>query len=176
MRQKLSAAVLFALTAVLSLAARAFTADGFTSGMSPSDLASVAASRSLEAWEHSDGIFAVGKRSESRVDGTFTFCDSKLFAYNRVLDFDVEYFQTVQRFLAEFGQPNRLTTEEQPWPGPGGGYVRSVQLLWTRGDDRVTLSVIPEGRDGRGALRHNRSATVSYLSRTRCSAKQFAKP
>jgi len=167
---------MFALIAICPLTAGSFTADDFTSGMSRGALVAIAASRSLEVWDIAAGSVAMGRRSELRVDGTFAFCEDGLYAYNHNVDFDVDYFQTVQKLLADYGQPTKLATELQSWVGPGGGYVRSVQLIWRRGDDRVTVNVAPEGRDGKGALRHNRHASVSYLARSKCSAGQLAKP
>lgn len=176
MRTSVATAVSLLLATGFNLSATAFTADGYKSGMSRAEVTTIASGRSLEIWDVAEGVIALGIRSDFRIDGTITFCESRLYAYNRNIDFDADYVQTLQRFLSEYGQPARVFTGEQPWSGPGSGYVRSAQMSWWKGDDRVSLTVVPEGRDGKGMLRHNRNANVSFLARSKCSFDQFSKP
>jgi hypothetical protein len=157
-----------AMLLIASSAASAFDVDGFHSGMTPADVAAIAQRQGAEAWEYQPGMWATGIRSQYRIDGTFSFCASTgLVSYSRSLDPDADYLPTVERTLSALGQP-KVTVRRGPNPGPGGGDVQSIDLLWAHDrTSEILISLIPEGRDGKGALRYNRAASVSYLDRTR---------
>lgn len=161
------------VAATLAQAAHAFTVDGFSSGMSREQVAAVAESRALEVWEMQRGSVAIGRRSDLRVDGTFAFCDGALFVFSHSVDFDADYFQLMRDFLAKYGQPREISTAEHPWTGQGRGKIRSIDTVWVTSSDRVSISLTPEGRDGKGQLRYNRSVNVSYVSKTSCSMGHF---
>ncbi|MDT4878965.1 hypothetical protein FQZ97_1146030 [compost metagenome] len=140
--------------------------------MTPAEAAAVISNRGLEVWEIQGGMWAFGIRSQARVDGTFTVCQRfGLMAYARDLDPDSDYLPTLERTLTSWGQP-AVSVRRGPWPGPGGGDVQTIDMKWKRAADEVTLSLSPEGRDGKGALRYNRGASISYVDRSRlCPAR-----
>jgi hypothetical protein len=146
----------------------AFNADGFYSGMTHKQFTAEARNRGLETKEGPNGNWLIGKFSDYRIDGTFFFCGDALMLYNRSVDFDVDYIPTLNSFIEKFGQPRSTRTTINPWYGPGGGDVQSVEMLWFSSNDRITLSFSPEGRDGKGQLRHYRGASISYMLKNRC--------
>lgn len=89
------------------------------------------------------------------------FCNGRLVAVSRSLDADTAWVPAVAAAIQSRGQP-RVFVESLPWPGPGGGNVGSVVLQWLDGQTRYRLSISPEGRDGKGDLRHNRAASEGY--------------
>ena len=89
------------------------------------------------------------------------FCNGRLVAVSRSLDADTSWAPAVEAAIRSRGQP-RVFVESQPWTGPGGGNVSSVVLQWLDGQTRYSLSISPEGRDGKGDLRHNRAASEGY--------------
>jgi hypothetical protein len=162
------------LVSLLTASAQAFEADGFASDMSRAQIEVAARHRGLEAWNTDFDNLVIGNRPNMRIDGVFAFCDDKMRWYNRPLDFDSDYYAAMESFLGNFGQPSSTTVGQQPWNGPGGGYVQSVSTVWKSEKDRITLSFSPEGRDGKGALIHNRAASVSYVAATRCTSSNWS--
>lgn len=151
--------------------AQAFEADGFASGMSRDQIAASAVNRGLEAWDSIFDNLTIGKQIDARIDGMFSFCKGRMSWYNRPIDFTAEYYPSVEALLSRFGQPKSTVIDQQPWSGPGGGYIRTISTVWAHGKDRITLSVSPEGRDGKGGLRHNTGASITYSASTQCSSK-----
>ncbi len=90
-------------------------------------------------------------------------------AYSKAIDPDNDYVPTLERNLSSWGQP-KVSVRRQPWSGPGGGDIVSLDNLWKRGSDEINLSFSPEGRDGKGGLRYNRGAFLSYADRSRVCA------
>jgi hypothetical protein len=164
-----------AIFVIASGAASAFDVDGYRSGMASADVAAIAHRQGLEMWQFGSipGAWATGIRAQSRIDATFSFCPSTgLVSYSHSLDPDNVYLPTMERTIAAWGQP-QVGVRRQVWTGPGGGDIESIVMLWKRSDGtELTVSFTPEGRDGAGALRYNRSASVSYLDGLRvCAAK-----
>jgi hypothetical protein len=146
----------------------AFTVDGVQSQMTQEQLSNLAASRGREIWETLAGVWVVGKRSEYQIDGLFAFCGGGLIAYNRNFDFDADYMTILRSFLEKYGQPRRVEVSQNNIEGANPGIISTTRMIWYSGVDRVILSFNPEGRDGRGQLRYNRSANVGYASKNKC--------
>ena len=165
--KKTAVAVMFLIA---SGAASAFDVDGYRSGMTPADVATVAQRQGLEMWQMANmpGDWAIGIRAQYRIDATFAFCaPTGLVSYSHSLDPDNAYLLTIERTIAAWGQP-KINVRRQVWTGPGGGEIESIDMLWKRGDGtELSVSYTPEGRDGAGALRYNRGASISYLDRPR---------
>lgn len=158
------------LLAVISYGAGAFDVDGYRTGMTREQLLRAAQSRGRDLWETPiHGNLAIGSRAELQIDGTFFLCEDSLVVYMKSVDFDVDYVPTLEMFLAKYGKPKTISTSQSPWTGPGGGNVRRVEMSWTMGNDDITLSFSPEGRDGKGALRHNRASSIRYKSDSSCT-------
>lgn len=146
----------------------AFTVDGIQSQMTLEQLGNSAAIRGREIWETIGGNWVVGKRSESQIDGIFSFCGAGLITYNRNIDFDADYMTMLRSFLEKYGQPKRVEVSQNNFEGPNPGIILTTRMIWYSGVDRVILSFNPEGHDGRGQLRYNRSANVGYASKNKC--------
>jgi hypothetical protein len=153
---------------LLATGATAFDIDGFRSGMTREQLSAEAKNGGLEANQGPYGSWYIGKAAENRIDGTFSFCGKALVSYHRSVDFDVDYTPSLRTFIEKHGQPRRVRTTQNPWTGPGGGSIARVDMAWYAGNDRITLSFSPEGRDGKGQLRHNRGASISYDAKNPC--------
>lgn len=152
--------------------ANAFDIDGFRSGMTREQLILEAKNRGLEAKESAYGSWIIGEFATYRIDGNFSFCGEGLVSYNRMVDFDVDYIPSLQNLIEKHGQPHLIRTTKNPWSGPGGGYILGVEVTWYANNDRIQLSFYPEGRDGKGQLRHNRTASISYFTKNTCG-KEF---
>jgi hypothetical protein len=163
----------YAFITLWTSSAYSFSVDGFSSGSSPQAIMSIAKERSLDAWDILHDNLAIGKQSESRVDGTFAFCDNQLFVYSRSIDFDADFFPMAKKISDQYGDAVKIKTSEQTWNGNGGGFIRSITLVWYKDKDKIELSFVPEGRDGKGSLRYNRGASISYMAKTKCSVSQF---
>lgn len=163
--------VSIALSIAVTGSAMAFEVDGFRSGMSVDDLKRVAATRYLELWSVGEGSWLMGRSAKHEIVGSFGFCGPRgLNSYTRSLDPDQEYASQVERAIASLGQP-KVSITRNLWTGPGGGEIVSVTMQWLQGGTRTTISSTPEGRDGKGNLRHNRAASLSITDMTRlCSA------
>ena len=151
-------------------AASAFDVDGYRSGMTPADVAAIAQRQGLETWQMANmpDDWAIGIRAQSRIDATLAFCaPTGLIAYSHPLDPDNAYLPTVERTITAWGQP-KVSVRRLVWSGPGGGNIESIEMVWKRGDGtELSISLVPEGRDGAGALRYNRGASISYIDRSR---------
>lgn len=158
---------------IMSSAAAAFDVDGYRSGMTPAEVAAIAQRNGLEMWQmpNMPGAWAIGIRAQYRVDATFAFCaPTGLVAYSHSLDPDNAYLPAVERAIAAWGQP-KVSVRREVWTGPGGGDVESIDMLWKRSDGtELSVSFGPEGRDGKGALRYNRGASIGYVDRLRTCA------
>jgi hypothetical protein len=73
--------------------------------------------------------------------------------------------------IGTFGAQPKVQVDQSAWNGPGGGYVTSVRTTWTIGRERVDISFTPEEHTGSGALKHYRSADVSYVLPGICPSK-----
>ena len=148
--------------------ALAFNADGYTSWMTKEQVIALSSYRGLKAWENKDGLLLVGKPEESRIDGTFSFCNNWLVAYNRTIDLDAEYFPKLKELMHYYGQPVNVEAREIPWSGPGDGFLNLVDLRWYYGNDRADLYFNPEARDAKGKLKYVRAANISFSTRNAC--------
>ncbi len=99
----------------------------------------------------------------------FSFCNGRLIAYTRQMDFDTEYVQQLRDMVARYGSQSSIEVRQQPWSGPGGGYISTVATKWLVGREHVELSFTPEGRTGNGSLKYYRSANVSYVFPGQCT-------
>lgn len=160
------------ILALLAMKAYAFDVDGFRSGITKEQLSAEAMNRGLEVKEGPYGNWFIGKFSESRIDGTFLFCGKSLVSYNRSIDFDVDYVPTLNSLIEKHGQPRSVRVTPIPWSGPGGGNVKVVKMAWYVANEKIVLSLTPEGRDGKGQLRHNRAASINYNTKNQCT-KEF---
>jgi hypothetical protein len=153
-------AAALSLVPLCARAAPAFEMLGLRSGMTVQEVQSAApAGFHLGMFDANSGGITDGKE----IYATVAFCGGRLVDVTRGFDADVDWPPAVQRALRERGQPT-TSIRETPWPGPGGGTVSSVVMSWTNAKYRYELDLWPEGRDGRGNLRHTRGASVSmYL-------------
>lgn len=148
----------------------AFNAEGYTSWMTKEQVIALAAYRGLKAWQNKDGLLLVGKPAENRIDGTFSFCNGWLVAYNRTIDFDTEYFAKLKELMGYYGQPANVEPREVSWSGPGGGFLELVDMRWYNWNDRADLYFNPEARDAKGHVKYPRNANVSFSTRNSCWA------
>lgn len=170
----------FFLHAVIALSllsftidANAFDVDGYHSGMTREQLIAEAAKAGFDAKEAANGDWwVVGRLADPQIHGTFSFCEGTLDSYIRMIDFDLEYIPLLNSLIGLHGQPHKVQTNQRAWSGSGGGTVQGVEMIWHAGNDRITLSFYPEGRDGEGQLRHLRNASIYYYAKTRCT-KEF---
>ena len=161
---------------LLCTVVHAFDVDGFRSGMSREELNAVASFRSFETWNTGPSSVSMGKPAESRIDGSFAFCNRQLSSYSRAVDVDADYYQVVHELLLKYGQPTKVLAKEEPWIGTGGGSIRSIEMFWRHGKERTDVRLSPEGSDGTGALRYKRYASISFVARTTCNSKYFDRP
>jgi hypothetical protein len=169
-------AILALLAAMATVSVSAFEVDGFRTGMNVSETAAVV---QRQGWTLGPSNLAPGIYVEAHYnqDGkvselgpaNFTFCDGRLIAYLRSLDFDTEYAPKVRDMIVTYGSQPRVEVDQSAWNGPGGGYIMSVRTMWNVGRERAEISFEPEGHTGNGALKHYRGATVSYVLPGACS-------
>jgi hypothetical protein len=145
----------------------AFDVDGIRTGITTSELVAIGQRRGLEVKETVFGNWTMGKFSEYRIDGVFTFCGGGLISFNRSIDFDVDYVPFLNQTSGKYGAPQVRTTALEVSGAPGQSVPR-VEMVWYTGNDRITLSFSPEMRDGKGTLRFNRHASVDYLTKSSC--------
>lgn len=151
----------FALAAagLFTAEAHAFEAFGLRSGMTAREVEAAAPMGfGLRMLTDSSGVVA----KDHDLFVFVAFCQGRLVAVSRDIDPEVDYVETVEAALRQRGQPQVLT-ESQPWPGPGGGFVRTVTLRWLADGERYDITLSPEGRDGQGKLRHTRDATARFF-------------
>lgn len=153
----------------------AFDLDGVYSGMTREQVRSFFAERGLEARDLGTTGLLIGDFKANRIDGSVSFCGDGLVWYSKSIDFDAAYIQTFQDLVKKFGQPQRVTVEKNPWTGPGAGYVYGIGMRWVSKKDEITLFFYPEGRDGHGAIRYSRAASVIYTTANNCAGKPAEK-
>jgi hypothetical protein len=151
----------------------AFNAEGFQTGMTFAQVATIVQARGLTLRNGPPGYgaaaFRIDQSGSPDMSGPFIsmfFCEGRLASFSHNVDPDTDYIPMLKNILDQHGNPGRVTVETQPWSGPGGGYVSSSNMYWYFGDDRITLSFTPEGRTGAGALRYSRTVSISYDTRT----------
>jgi hypothetical protein len=149
--------------------ASAFNADGLSAGMSKDKAIQTITSSGYDVWETIGNNFSFGEKSSARINGNLWFCDGKLFSVSRSLDFDSDYYLTVNKLVSDNGQPTKLSLGDNPWNGVGGGSVRWVETQWQKKDYEIALSVIPEGRGSSGSFKYGRAMHLSYRSKLPCS-------
>ncbi|TGN96141.1 hypothetical protein [Burkholderia sp. USMB20] len=169
--------ILAVLIATVSMYASAFDVDGFRTGMSVNEVATIVRG---QGWELGANKMIAGLYTEAHygADGkvaelgpeNFSFCNGRLIAYSRELDFDTEYVSQLREMIARYGSQPMVEVRQQTWSGPGGGYISSVATKWSVGRERVEISFIPEGRTGNGALKNYRGAHISYVFPGQCPA------
>lgn len=169
--------ILAVLITTASVSALAFDVDGFRTGMSVNEVATVVRG---QGWTLGPNNMVAGVYIEAHFgpDGkvmelgpaNFSFCNGRLIAYTRELDFDTEYVQQLRDMVARYGSQSTIEVRQQPWSGPGGGYISTAATKWFVGRERVELSFTPEGRTGNGSLKYYRSANVSYVFPGQCPA------
>ncbi len=100
---------------------------------------------------------------DADIFATMAFCRGRLISISRSIDADNEWVDRVRAAVASRCQPT-IVTRTDPWSGPGGGTVEAVIMRWSDSRSRYEVSLAPEGRDGRGTLRHNRGASESVFA------------
>lgn len=149
------------LSAILTTPTMAFELAGLRSGMSRSDVEAAAPRgftfKALDTNGESGALI-----NGTEVFATLAFCRGRLIAVTRMIDPDTDWLPAVQAGTRDRGPP-QVSTKTQEWSGPGGGTVSSLVLRWRGGGADYDLSLTPEGRDGRGNLRHNRAASMSFF-------------
>jgi hypothetical protein len=169
--------ILAVLIATASMSASAFDVDSFRTGMSVNEVATIVRS---QGWMLGPNNMIAGLYMEAHYgpDGkvtelgpaNFSFCNGRLIAYTRELDFDTEYVQQLREMVVRYGSQPTIEVRQQPWSGPGGGYISTVATKWAVGRERVEVSFTPEGRTGNGSLKYSRGANVSYVFPGQCPA------
>jgi hypothetical protein len=122
-----------------------------------------AAPSGFEYWRIGDGHALLLKASE--VYASVVFCRGRVMAARRILNADSDWLPAIDRATREHGQPQVITTTT-PWSGPGGGNVTSVVLRWEEASIQFDISNSPERRDGKGSLRQNGAASLSFVDLT----------
>ncbi|MBU9574071.1 hypothetical protein C6P74_25620 [Burkholderia multivorans] len=161
--------------AVLSMSALAFDVDGFRTGMTVNEVAIVVQNQGWTLGE-SKGNRAMRYEfhfdSNGKVTGIgpadFTFCDGRLIAYTRSLDFDTEYAPKLRELIEGYGNRPRIEVKQYPWNGQNGGYITSVRTIWAVGREFIELGFEPEEHSGDGSLKHYRGASLAYVLPNAC--------
>ncbi|VWD22557.1 hypothetical protein [Burkholderia contaminans] len=169
--------ILAVLITTVSTSASAFDVDGFRTGMSVNEVATIVRG---QGWTLGANNLVSGLYTEAHYgpDGkvtelgpaNFSFCKERLIAYTRELDFDTEYVPQLREMVARYGNQPTIEVRQQAWSGPGGGYVAGVATKWFVGRERVEIAFMPEGRTGNGSLKNYRGANVSYVFPGQCPA------
>ncbi|MCA8351863.1 hypothetical protein [Burkholderia cepacia] len=169
--------ILAALVTMASASASAFDVDSFRTGMSVIEVATIVRG---QGWTLAPNNTIAGVYAEVQYgqDGkvtelgpaNFSFCNGRLISYTRQLDFDTEYVPQLREMLGRYGRQPTIEVRQQPWSGPGGGYLSVVATQWFVGRERVELAFEPEGRTGDGSLKNYRGANVSYVFPGQCPA------
>ena len=152
------------LLALQSRTAEAFEYLGLKSGMTATEVQSAAPLGFELRLFPSEGNLA-GAGALMRGDDVFAtvdFCKGRLVSVDRSIDADMDWYREVKSGAAKYGQPT-IKFIANPWTGPGGGTIDSIQFVWRLPATRYTISYTPEGRDGSGNLRHKRGANVGFL-------------
>ncbi|QIX18328.1 hypothetical protein [Burkholderia multivorans] len=169
--------ILAVVVATASVSAYAFDVDGFRTGMSVDEVANIVRGKgwTLSADNTDAGIYVEahygqdGKVTELG-PANFSFCNRRLVAYIRELDFDAEYVSQLREMIGRYGNQPSIEVRRQAWNGPGGGYISTVAAKWSVGRERVEIAFEPEGHTGNGALKYYRGANVSYIFPAQCSS------
>ncbi|MFL9669745.1 hypothetical protein WIX39_022570 [Variovorax sp. AB1(2024)] len=155
------------LAVLFATSAHAFNVDGIRSGMSVQELSTHA---TRQGWQlkSGDGLnYIMGKLDQQQIDSSLTVCNGIVVNYYRSIDPDVDYTNVLSDMLDKYGQPTVVVRRLPVYQAPGQ-YIPEVFLKWYSQGDRISLSTSPESRDGQGALRFKRGASIAYTVRSTC--------
>lgn len=154
------------------LQARAFSADGFWSGMTKAQFAVRAAQMGLEVRPGTRGTWTLARSYPPAVWGEFRFCGNALVSYRRDIRSDADYASTLMQVFAIFGMPADMTFTGGVSTNPGGGAFRSFVLTyWYLGTDRVRMRSFFDWRFQNGDFGRMQPASIRYETRNPCFPK-----
>ncbi len=163
------------MIATASMSAFAFDVDGFRTGMSVNEVATsvrsqgwVLGANNMIAGVYAEAHYGPDGKVTALGPANFSFCNGRLIAYIRELDFDTEYVPKLREMVGRYGSKPTIEVRQQAWSGPGGGYISTVANQWSIGRERIELAFVPEGHTGDGSLKNNRSAHVAYVLPGQC--------
>lgn len=108
---------------------------------------------------------------DSDIYAGVSFCNGTLVSVSRNIDPDTEFPTYVEKWLRDLGQP-RVSLRREPWTGPGGGEIVTLEFDWSHDGVKSMLMLHPEGRTGSGQLRYTRAAAVFFtLEKYSCLKK-----
>ena len=162
MKHKRFGVIIVLLCAAL-LSAQSFEAFRLKSGMTPEQVAKEYPTYEFR-WAERSGRgsgSAMLVRAEDFA-ANLEFCNNSLVGLTRNIDPDTDFVRYVEERLKEFGQP-QVSVRRDPWSGPGGGEIETIQFSWVHNSVKEIISFHPEGRTGSGELRHARAASVAFV-------------
>lgn len=156
----------------ITTTAFAFDVDAYRSEMSSVELRASVTQNDDEFVESGDGQnFGGVKDSAGKIVGVgpvFNLCKDKVSAYVHSLDFDKDYTGQLDAIIKEHGQPSKTEVSRAPFPGMSNVYVTHVSHTWYFRNERISVDFGPETRDGAGALKLNRYASIGYAVKSPC--------
>jgi hypothetical protein len=177
--------VVFALSLVTGawpVSAQEFEAFHLKSGMTAEQVQKALPSTYELRWDKQQRVpgFATGvvakplsdlSGDDSDIYAMASFCNGRLVTVSRNIDADTEFAPYLEKWLRDFGQP-KVGVRTEPWTGPGGGEVVTVEFDWVHDGVKYMLMLTPEGRSGTGELRVSRGASVIFtLEKYSCLKK-----
>jgi hypothetical protein len=173
MKRKRFGVAIILLCAALS-SGQSFEAFRLKSGMTPEQVAKAYPTYEFRWAERSgpgSGSAMLVRAEEYDFAANLVFCNNSLVGLSRNIDPDTDFVRYVEERLKEFGQP-QVSVKRDPWTGPGGGEIETIEFTWVHNNVKDTISFHPEGRTGSGELRHLRQASVAFFILTSpCMAK-----
>lgn len=152
----------FIIISARSAGAQQFRAFGLNSGMTPEQVKAAVPGYELRWMNGSPAAAFLVRNPESGNPETYAslgFCQNRLTAVIREIDPDIDFVRYLSDWLRDFGQP-KVSIRAQPWTGPRGGDISSVDFTWVSKGVKYMLSLTPEERTGSGELRHYRGASA----------------
>jgi hypothetical protein len=173
MKRKWFGVVIILASAAL-LSGQSFEAFRLKSGMTPEQVAKAYPTYEFRWAERSgpgSGSAMLVRAEEYDFAANLLFCNNSLVGLTRSIDPDTDFVRYVEERINQFGQP-QVSVRRDPWTGPGGGEIETIDFTWIHNNVKDTIVFHPEGRTGNGELRHVREASVAFFLLTSpCMAK-----
>lgn len=162
------------LAGVASTVAVAFEIDGFRSGMTREQFVAHATLVGLRVVNRPDGKLTAADPNALQWPGaTAGFCGNLLHTYGRSIWSDPVYAATLAKLFRDYGPPRKMSFRGDVTTDidSGGGTMQSyVITYWYRGDDRMRLKSYFDWRYYQGNLGRFQPATITFETRSPCSA------
>ena len=167
------AAALVVASAGRTTSAFGFNVEGLQTGMTVDEVAAKLRPRGLTIDRITGdpirlSVYGIVKSDQSLGPLVATaFCDGRLVEVLREINLDIDYTSTLRNILEQHGNPSRVGIEDEPHFDPAGGntVISKVEMFWYFGDDRITISFIP---DGRAVAARYRSGIWYHTQTERC--------